>query len=125
MPLVFIFRSPINCVIVHDTDTEPWNAYKKRQAIVEHPFGTVKRQWGFDYIIKKRTSETASADFGLIALAYNLKRIINTHKASKSSTKHCLCHFRRVNRFCRSKKSNIGVLNSLFYKRKEVLKIAA
>jgi len=42
--------------------------YKKRQAIVEHPFGTIKRQWGFDHIITKQTIASASADFGLIAL---------------------------------------------------------
>jgi len=28
--------------------------YKKRQSIVEHPFGTIKRQWGFDHTIMKR-----------------------------------------------------------------------
>lgn len=51
--------------------------YKQRQAIVEHPFGTIKRQWGFDRIMTKKGIKRASADFGLIALAYNLKRIIN------------------------------------------------
>lgn len=25
--------------------------YKRRQEIVEHPFGTIKRQWGFDYTL--------------------------------------------------------------------------
>ena len=25
--------------------------YKRRQAIVEHPYGTIKRQWGFSYIL--------------------------------------------------------------------------
>jgi transposase len=51
--------------------------YKRRQAIVEHPFGTIKRQWGFDHIITKRTISRASADVGLIFIAYNLKRILN------------------------------------------------
>src|SRR5690554_4072925 len=50
--------------------------YKKRQALVEHPFGTIKRQWGFDHIMTKKGLESASADFGLIALAYNLKRML-------------------------------------------------
>jgi hypothetical protein len=36
---------------------------------------------GFDHIITKRTIESASADFGLIALAYYLKKIINICKA--------------------------------------------
>lgn len=51
--------------------------YKKRQALVEHPFGTMKRQWGFDYIMTKKTKARASADVGFIFIAYNLRRIIN------------------------------------------------
>jgi hypothetical protein len=57
--------------------TESGELYKKRQALVEHPFGTIKRQWGFDHIMTKKGIKRASADFGLIALAYNLKRMIN------------------------------------------------
>ena len=101
------------------------DTYKKRQAIVEHPFGTIKRQWGFDHIITKRTITSASADFGLIALAYNLKRIINILKASKSSKKQCLHYFSRQNRLYESKKSNIGILKLVFHKKQEVFKIAA
>lgn len=56
--------------------TQRPDVYKKRQALVEHPFGTIKRQWGFDHIITKKGIPAASADFGLIALAYNLKRLI-------------------------------------------------
>lgn len=55
-------------------------AYKKRQAIVEHPFGTMKRQWGFNHIITKKTIQRASADVGLIFIAYNLTRIWNVLK---------------------------------------------
>ena len=51
--------------------------YKRRQAIVEHPFGTIKRQWGFDHILTKKGMQRASADVGLIFSAYNLRRIIN------------------------------------------------
>lgn len=51
--------------------------YKRRQAIVEHPFGTIKRQWGFNYIITKRGMQRASSDFGFTMIAYNLRRIIN------------------------------------------------
>jgi hypothetical protein len=54
--------------------------HKKRQALVEHPFGTIKRQWGFDHIIPKRGIKTASADFGLIALVYNLRRLFNLNR---------------------------------------------
>jgi len=52
--------------------------YKKRQALVEHPFGTIKQQWGFDHIMTKKGMNRASTDFGFIATVYNLKTIINT-----------------------------------------------
>ena len=51
--------------------------YKRRQAIVEHPYGTIKRQWGFYHILTKKGMKRASADAGLIFIAYNLRRIIN------------------------------------------------
>jgi hypothetical protein len=51
--------------------------YRKRQQIVEHPFGTIKRQWGFDHIMTKKTIKRAESDIGLILIAYNLRRIIN------------------------------------------------
>ena len=51
--------------------------YRKRQAIVEHPYGTIKRQWGFSYISTKKGKQRASADVGFMFIAYNLRRIIN------------------------------------------------
>ncbi|PKQ60727.1 hypothetical protein BZG01_20540 [Labilibaculum manganireducens] len=51
--------------------------YKRRQAIVEHPYGTLKRQWGFDHIVTKKGMARASADVGLLMTAYNLRRLIN------------------------------------------------
>ena len=51
--------------------------YRKRQAIVEHPFGIIKRQWDFYYIMTKKSIKHASADVGLIFTAFNLRRIIN------------------------------------------------
>jgi transposase len=53
------------------------HVYKNRQAIVEHPFGTIKRQWGYDFILTKKGMQRASADVGLMFTAYNLRRIIN------------------------------------------------
>jgi transposase len=53
------------------------NYYKRRQAIVEHPYGTIKRQWGFDHIMTKRKIECASSDIGLMMSAYNLRRLFN------------------------------------------------
>jgi len=54
-----------------------YEIYRKRQAIVEHPYGVIKRQWGFYYIMTKKTIKHASADVGLIFTAYNLRRIFN------------------------------------------------
>jgi len=51
--------------------------YKRRQAIAEHPFGTIKRQWGFSYILTKRGINRASSDVGFMFIAYNLRRIIS------------------------------------------------
>jgi transposase len=51
--------------------------YKRRQAIVEHPYGTLKRQWGFSYILTKKGMNRASSDVGLMFIAYNLRRIGN------------------------------------------------
>jgi len=53
------------------------STYKKRQAIVEHPYGIIKRQWGFYYITTKRGLKRASADVGLMFVAYNLRRLLN------------------------------------------------
>ncbi len=51
--------------------------YRRRQAIVEHPYGTIKRQWGFSYIITKNYIQRAEADVGLMFTAYNLRRLLN------------------------------------------------
>jgi transposase len=51
--------------------------YKRRQAIVEHPFGVIKRQWGFYFVLSRKGIERASADVGLIFTAYNLRRIMS------------------------------------------------
>ena len=51
--------------------------YRRRQAIVEHPYGTIKRQWGFSYILTKKYKQRAEADVGLMFVAYNLRRMIN------------------------------------------------
>jgi transposase len=54
------------------------STYKKRQAIIEHTYGTIKRQWGFSYICTKRGLKRASADVGLMFTAYNLRRLMNS-----------------------------------------------
>ena len=50
--------------------------YRERQAIVEHPFGTIKRQWGYDYTLL-RTKQKVEGEFSLIFTAYNLRRAMS------------------------------------------------
>jgi len=50
--------------------------YLKRQAIVEHPFGTIKRGWGYSHTLVKGL-EKVNGEMNLIALVYNLKRAVN------------------------------------------------
>ena len=61
---------------------------KKRQAIVEHLYGTIKRQRGFSYISTKKYKIRASADVGLMFVAYNIRRIMSV--LSKSELTKCL-----------------------------------
>ena len=56
---------------------EKEHIYKRRQTIVEHPYGTLKRQWGFSYILTKKGISRASSDVGFMFIAYNLRRIGN------------------------------------------------
>lgn len=44
---------------------------------MEHPYGTLKRQWGFSYILTKKGIGRASSDVGFMFIAYNLRRIGN------------------------------------------------
>lgn len=59
----------------HNIAANP-DLYKRRQAIVEHPFGTLKRQWGYSFVLTKKGMARASADVGLMLVAYNLRRIL-------------------------------------------------
>jgi len=50
--------------------------YKRRQAIVEHPFGTIKRSWGFYYTLLKG-KEKVEGEYSLVFLAYNMRRAVS------------------------------------------------
>ncbi|KJS86222.1 MAG: hypothetical protein JM58_07365, partial [Peptococcaceae bacterium BICA1-8] len=50
--------------------------YLKRQMIVEHPFGTIKRAMNAGYFLT-RGFASVRAEVSLTFLAYNLKRVIN------------------------------------------------
>ena len=52
------------------------NILKRRKAIVEHPFGTIKRHLNSGYCLLKGL-KNVQGEFALTFLAYNLKRVIN------------------------------------------------
>ena len=56
----------------HRLKTEP-AVYKQRQAIVEHPFGTIKRHWTGYYTLLKGL-EKVDGEYNLLACCYNLRR---------------------------------------------------
>jgi len=49
---------------------------KSRKALVEHPFGTIKRGMGMSYFLCKGLG-AVRAEMSLTVLAYNLKRVLN------------------------------------------------
>ena len=50
--------------------------YKRRQAIVEHPFGTIKRAWGAYYTLL-RGKEKVAGEVAIVFTMYNLRRVIS------------------------------------------------
>ena len=50
--------------------------YKRRQAIVEHPFGTIKRHWGYTHTLVKGLQKV-NGEMSLIMFCYNFMRTKN------------------------------------------------
>ena len=50
--------------------------YKRRQAIVEHPFGTIKRHFGFTHTLLKGLQKV-NGEMNLIMFCYNFLRTKN------------------------------------------------
>jgi transposase len=84
--------------------------YRRRQSIVEHPYGIIKRQWGFSYIMTKKTMKRASADVGLMFTAFNLRRLINIigKNEFKKYLEGLVFSFFTVIELCRSISSNMS-----------------
>jgi radical SAM protein with 4Fe4S-binding SPASM domain len=56
--------------------TENKATYQQRKEIIEHPFGTIKRSYGYTYTLLK-TKKKVAGEFALIYLCYNIRRVIN------------------------------------------------
>ena len=50
--------------------------YKRRQAICEHPFGSIKRHWGYTYTLLKGVQKV-NGEMNLIMFCYNFMRTKN------------------------------------------------
>jgi transposase len=48
---------------------------EKRKEIIEHPFGTIKRNLGYEYFMQ-RGIEKVKAEFSFICFVYNFKRVL-------------------------------------------------
>jgi transposase len=50
--------------------------YKKRQQMIEHPFGTIKRSWGYTYTLVKSLKKV-NGEMAIIFTMYNLRRAMS------------------------------------------------
>ena len=62
--------------MVDERTREREEVYQQRKQLAEHPFGTVKRGFGFSYFLTRGT-ESVRAESCLHFLVYNMKRAIN------------------------------------------------
>ena len=60
----------------HDNLYNNPGVYQQRQAIVEHPFGTIKRQWTGYYTLLKGLDKV-DGEFSLLACCYNIRRSVS------------------------------------------------
>ncbi len=77
---------------------ENLNNYTRRQAIVEHPFGTIKRRYD-SYNMLTKGFESVSAEIGLIYCAYNLKRVSNilgVREMVRRLRELCFCYSTKI-----------------------------
>ena len=92
--------------------------YKRRQAICEHPFGSIKRHWGYTHTLLKG-SQKVNGEMNLIMFCYNFMRTKNILGFDKmwQSIQSWQPDYRKV--MCGVKKAVMGVIYSgnkpLFY----------
>ena len=103
-----------------------YEIYRRRQAIVEHPYGVIKRQWDFYYIMTKKTIKHASADVGLIFTAYNLRRIFNLIDTNvlKQYLKVLVLYFSTIKSFFKALLASFNFYNTNLFSEKKFFTIA-
>ena len=53
-----------------------WEVAWLRKTLAEHPFGTIKRWFGYTHFLLKGLTKVGT-EWSLTTLAYNLKRVLN------------------------------------------------
>lgn len=91
--------------------------YRRRQEIVEHPFGTMKRQWGFDYTLMKGKRKV-DGEVGLIFIAYLLRRLISILGLNglKEAVRAIFCAFLKPISGMDCHINSTGLNSAFFYK---------
>lgn len=64
--------------------------YRQRRCIVEHPFGTIKRQFGYTFFLR-RGIENVDAECASMFIAYNLKRLFGMLSVTELKKKFETC----------------------------------
>lgn len=121
----FIERSESESLIEENTKRYYLNKdlYRKRQAMVEHQFVIIKRQWGFYYPLLT-TKSKVETEFAIIFTCFNLRRSISILGAAevRRRMKEAFCFAYRVLRsilsyfksiFLSSKKTPLYFRNNL------------
>jgi transposase len=91
--------------------------YKQRSLISEHPFGTVKRGWGYTYTLLK-TIKKVNGEMAIIFTMYNLRRAMSIFGVEE--LKRRLAEWKTANT-----RQQRGILGSLSLYKNIELKIAA
>lgn len=70
--------------ILESVYQDTWNndIYKQRRCIVEHPFGTVKRSFGYSFFLR-RQMDNVDAEASSMFIAYNFKRLLSMFSTQK------------------------------------------
>jgi transposase len=78
LPKRIIHRSEYQDAVERNNENIRQNPdyYKLRQSICEHPFGTIKRAWGYTFTLLKGLQKV-NGEMNLIMLCYNIKRTIS------------------------------------------------
>ena len=95
--------------------------YRQRQQIIEHQFGTLKRQWGFTYTLMKGLDNVLT-EVNIMMIIYNLRRTMSILgiKALKNKLKQLIIKLYQYIRYFKAFLAifidNLFSINKIFFK---------